>query len=141
MTCDHSCIAVHGWGSHALGGFKAHDDTYVWLRDSLAKDVPRLRVFVYGYASCLTSTDSISGIDDYADTLRRLLRDMRRQSQVGTTRLACISALTMKVGRLVSLVFIAHSLGGIVLKEVRPMRNICYSLLTGEGTCTDEGEF
>lgn len=82
LTCGHSCIAIHGWGSHPLGGFKAHDDTYVWLRDSLAKHVPRLRIFIYGYECDLTADDSISGVDDYADTLRRLLRDMRGQDKV-----------------------------------------------------------
>jgi hypothetical protein len=78
-----SCIAIHGWGSHAFGGFKAHNDTYMWLRDSLAVDVPRLRVFIYGYASSLTANDSIAGVDDYADTFRRLLRSMRKEYQVG----------------------------------------------------------
>lgn len=29
LTYGHSCIAIHGWGSHALGRFKAHEDTYV----------------------------------------------------------------------------------------------------------------
>jgi hypothetical protein len=86
LTCCQSCIAIHGWGSHPLGGFKTHDDTYMWLRDSLAQDVPRLRVFIYGYACDLTTADSISGVDDYADTLRRLLRDMRGQDKVESTR-------------------------------------------------------
>ncbi|KAE8440868.1 hypothetical protein EG329_006366 [Mollisiaceae sp. DMI_Dod_QoI] len=96
------CIAIHGWGSHPLGGFKAHDDTYMWLRDSLTKELPQLRVFIYGYACDLTTADSISGVDDYADTLRRLLRDMRGQ---------------YKTEQPVPLVFIAHSLGGMVLKQ------------------------
>jgi protein SERAC1 len=78
-----SCIAIHGWGSHAFGGFKAHNDTYMWLRDSLAVDVPRLRVFIYGYASSPAADDSIAGVDDYADTFRRLLRSMRKGYQVG----------------------------------------------------------
>jgi hypothetical protein len=83
LTYGHSCIAIHGWGSHALGGFKAYNNTYVWLRDSLAKDVPRLRVFIYRYACDLTTADSISEVNDYADTLRRLLRDIRGQDKVG----------------------------------------------------------
>jgi hypothetical protein len=31
LTYGHSCIAIHSWGSHALGGFKAYNNTYVWL--------------------------------------------------------------------------------------------------------------
>ena len=103
-----SCIAIHSWGSHAFGGFKAHNDTYMWLRDSLAVDVPRLRVFIYGYASSLTANDSIAGVDDYADTFRRLLRSMRREYQ---TRI--------QTQRITPLVFIVHSFGGLVLKQVR----------------------
>jgi hypothetical protein len=103
-----SCIAIHGWGSHAFGGFKAHNDTYMWLRDSLAVDVPRLRVFTYGYASSPTADDSIAGVDDYADTFRRLLRSMRREYQ---TRI--------QTQRITPLVFIVHSFGGLVLKQVR----------------------
>lgn len=83
LTCNHSCIVIHGWGSHPLGGFKAHDSCYVWLRDSLAKYLPSLRIFLYGYECDLTTADSISGVDDYADTLRWLLRDMRGRDEVG----------------------------------------------------------
>ncbi len=85
LTFSQSCVAIHGWGSHPLGGFKAHNDTYMWLRDSLAKDLPQLRVFIYGYACDLSTDDSISGIDDYADTLRRLLRGLRGEDQVKGT--------------------------------------------------------
>lgn len=139
LTCCQSCIAIHGWGSHPLGGFKVRDDTYMWLRDSLAKDIPRLRVFIYGYACDLTTADSISGVDDYADTLRRLLRDMRGQNTVEGTRTAWISTLTMKTGHPVPLVFIAHSLGGMVLKQVGLIRNK-WMLLTSEGIYKDERE-
>ena len=55
----------------------------MWLRDSLAKHLPPLRIFLYGYECDLTTADSISGVDDYADTLRRLLREMRGQDKVG----------------------------------------------------------
>jgi hypothetical protein len=111
----------------------------MWLRDSLAKDIPRLRVFIYGYACDLTPADSISGVDDYADTLRRLLRDMRGQNKVEGTRTAWISTLTMKTGHPVPLVFIAHSLGGMVLKQVGLIRNK-WMLLTSEGIYKDERE-
>lgn len=97
----------------------------MWLRDSLAKDVPRLRVFTYGYTCDITASDSVSGVDEYADTFRRLLRDMRRQCQVGITRLACVSSLTTKIGHPAPLIFIAHSLGGMVVKQVGHIRDKC----------------
>jgi hypothetical protein len=141
LTYGHSCIAIHGWGSHALGGFKAHDDTYVWLRDSLTKDVPRLRVFIYGYACDLTTADSISTVDDYADTLRRLLRDMRSQKKVG--------ALEIRLHIVADYEDRTSSTPGVHCSQ--PWRNSpqtgrfiikkCCFLLTVEGTYTDEGEF
>jgi hypothetical protein len=77
----------------------------MWLRDSLAREEPKLRVWIYGYESSLRSEESISDIFDYADTFRRLLGEMRKGGNKPS-----------KSPR--PLVFIVHSLGGIVFKEV-----------------------
>ena len=29
------CVAIHGWGGHALGSFRARHSLHTWLRDSL----------------------------------------------------------------------------------------------------------
>ncbi|KAJ4137869.1 hypothetical protein NW754_001514 [Fusarium falciforme] len=42
-------IAVPGLGSHALGSWKSPNSDDVWLRDFLRKDVPNIRVLLYGY--------------------------------------------------------------------------------------------
>src|SRR4051812_14120734 len=44
-----SVIAVSGLASHALGSFKAPNKSEVWLRDFLPRDVPSIRVLIYGY--------------------------------------------------------------------------------------------
>lgn len=78
-----SCIAIHGWGSHAFGGFKAtNDDTFMWLRDSLSRDMPQLRVWTYGYEFDLKAEDSIAGVDEYAESFRNHLRDFRKHAIV-----------------------------------------------------------
>jgi hypothetical protein len=42
---------------------------------------------------------------------------------------------------LVPLMFIAHSLGGLVLKQVMPIRNRCCSLLTSKNVYKNKEEF
>ncbi|CAG9985295.1 unnamed protein product, partial [Clonostachys byssicola] len=58
-------IAVHGLGSHAVGGFKSKGTNHVWLRDSLPHDIPNSRILLYGYDSSVMNKDhriSISGL-------------------------------------------------------------------------------
>lgn len=78
----YSCIAIHGWGSHAFGAFKAANEDFMWLRDRLPKDIPSLRMWSYGYDFGLQAEDSFAGMDDHADTFRHLLKDMRISTQV-----------------------------------------------------------
>jgi alpha-beta hydrolase superfamily lysophospholipase len=79
----------------------------MWLRDSVPVDFPQLRVWLYGYDSSLTDTDSVEDFYEYAQTLRRLLRGLRRKTKLGVNQGA------------IPIIFIAHSLGGLLLKEVR----------------------
>ena len=78
-----SCIAIHGWGGHPLGSFRDPKSSYLWLRDSLPRSFPQLRIWIYGYESNLLDPDSIGGIDEYAENFRRHLRILRRKTKVG----------------------------------------------------------
>ncbi|KAI9892636.1 MAG: hypothetical protein M1814_001329 [Vezdaea aestivalis] len=100
------CIVLHGWGGHAFGSFKSHKESeshYMWLRDSLPQRCPSLRVRLYGYGSKLHETNTNTGIYDYAASFRDKLRTLRRQ--------------TKKNGTLTPLIFIVHSLGGLILMD------------------------
>jgi hypothetical protein len=77
-----SLIAIHGWGSHPLGGFKAAKDPFVWLRDGLTRDHPEFRVYVYGYPCDPKNKNSNAGVYEYANTLFWLLKGIQRQDQV-----------------------------------------------------------
>lgn len=97
------CIVVPGWGGHALGSFRSHTSSYVWLRDSLPRHCPELRVWTYGYHSHLADTDASTDVYEFAERFRRRLRILRQQTKA------------IEKGR--PLIFIVHSLGGWVFKD------------------------
>lgn len=75
----------------------------MWLRDFVPLEWTNARVMSFGYESTFTLTQSVADIDDAAsDLLNRL--DGERQTPL----------LQKK-----PIVFIAHSLGSIVVKRVR----------------------
>ena len=97
------CIVVPGWGGHALGSFRSHSSSYVWLRDSLPRHCPELRVWTYGYRSHLADTDASADVYEFAERFRRRLRILRQQ--------------TKAIEKRRPLIFIVHSLGGWVFKD------------------------
>ncbi|KAB5522022.1 hypothetical protein GE09DRAFT_1293739 [Coniochaeta sp. 2T2.1] len=102
-------IAVHGLGGHAYGSFKERGGTYMWLEDSLPTDLfahgssagTIARVLLYGYDSHIEESDSFQGIRDLASKLRVSLRAIRKGNASHRP-----------------IIFIGHSLGGLLLKEL-----------------------
>ena len=94
-------IAVPGLGSHALGSFRLSEGIEVWLRDFLPKDIPIIRVLLYGYDTTLVGSDSKSSISDLGKALLESIRAYR--SETDTTRRPII--------------LLGHSLGGLLVKE------------------------
>ncbi|MCJ1306899.1 hypothetical protein MMC25_000543 [Agyrium rufum] len=97
------CILIHGLGGHALGSFRSSTDLHMWPRDSLPKHCPQLRVWIYGYRSKLQDAHSISDVYDHADDFRRSLRTLRNHTKANE--------------RQTPIIFIVHSLGGLILKD------------------------
>jgi hypothetical protein len=54
----------------------------MWLRDSLPKDCPELRVWTYGYDSKLDDKDNIGNHLEYAETFKRDLYNLRKWTGV-----------------------------------------------------------
>ncbi|KAK1999116.1 hypothetical protein LX36DRAFT_633060 [Colletotrichum falcatum] len=118
-------IAVPGLGSHPLGSWKSPCSDDVWLRDFLPKDVPNIRVLIYGYDTTLPGSRSKQSIEDLGGILVERLVAFRARD--GTTRRP--------------LIFIGHSLGGLLIKEaliharrrrdvaVADLAKACYALL------------
>ncbi|KAL1636989.1 hypothetical protein SLS58_009515 [Diplodia intermedia] len=95
--CVFDVVAIGGLNGHAFGSFKQSGRGHMWLRDDLPLDFEQARVFTYGYDTS-PEHDAFQNISDIAETFRKTLATLRRNA------------------RQTSLVFIAHSLGGIILK-------------------------
>lgn len=99
-------VAVHGLGGHYEKTWTPNSETpqqQNWLKDLLPSRVPNARVMSFGYNSAVAFSKSVGDISTFAEQLlnkviqkRRKLRNRRRP-----------------------IVFVCHSLGGIVLKRVR----------------------
>ncbi|KAL8365058.1 hypothetical protein RB595_004057 [Gaeumannomyces hyphopodioides] len=115
---DVDVIAVPGLGSHALGSWKSPNSDDVWLRDFLPKDMPNIRVLLYGYDTTLPGCRSKQSIEDLGATFLEQVIAFRAED--GTSRRPII--------------FIGHSLGGLLIKEAlvraRNRSNNAYSNLS-----------
>lgn len=95
-----SIIALSGLNGHAFGSFKKRGDSFMWLRDALPKDFPQARVLIHGQDTRLVNSTSFQNLLDLGEKFQSNLRAIR----------AYIDK---------PIVLIGHSLGGLILKEVR----------------------
>jgi hypothetical protein len=104
-------IALHGLNGHYWNTWTATSKSgkkYNWLADLSAK-IPDARVMSYGYNSAVQLSKSTASIGDFADSLLEELVSWRRSS----------------VEKKRPVIFICHSLGGIVFKQVTsPLPNL-----------------
>lgn len=100
-------VAVHGLGGNWLKSWESEKDNWNWVKSSIG---PRLleevgivaRILSFGYNSNIFATQSVNDIQQVAEILiegiYNAVRKMDNQSP--------------------TIVFIAHSLGGLVVKKV-----------------------
>ena len=74
-------FVVPGLGSHPLGSFRSGEGIDVWLRDFLPKDIPAIRVLLYGYDSTLMDGDSKSSISDLGKAFLESTRAFRSETR------------------------------------------------------------
>ena len=93
----------------------------MWLRDALPHQItqegenkPYARVMIFGYESSLSQSQSMQNLEDIATSFRSALLELT-------------SAAAPK-----PIMFIAHSLGGLIVKQVRLSRFVdaWFSILT-----------
>ncbi|KAI0476311.1 hypothetical protein GGR56DRAFT_693683 [Xylariaceae sp. FL0804] len=87
-------VLVHGLFGSRLGSWSKAG--ICWPRDFLGQDVPNARVIAWGWAGFLQAVD-----DNFAEAAAKLLTDVARV-RAGTKR---------------PIIFIAHGLGGLLVKE------------------------
>ncbi|KFY22657.1 hypothetical protein V493_06435 [Pseudogymnoascus sp. VKM F-4281 (FW-2241)] len=98
-------IAISGLGGNAFGSFKARDGQHMWLCDSLPRDLPGSQIMIYGYDTQLHGSTSFQDLESLASSLRASIAAQRTLGSIDAK------------SRTVPLVFIAHSLGGLIVKE------------------------
>ncbi|KAI9462626.1 hypothetical protein F5148DRAFT_1286402 [Russula earlei] len=89
-------IAIHGLNGHAFNSWTVDD--VMWLRDLLPEQVPDARVMLYGYTANLVDDTTVSRIKEHA---RLFIRSLQGLEEIEKRRV----------------IFICHSLGGLVLKQ------------------------
>ncbi|MCJ1309721.1 hypothetical protein MMC25_003381 [Agyrium rufum] len=92
-------VAVHGLQGDAYETWE-HDNGSLWLRDFLPQDLPLARIMTFGYDSTVAFSKSVAKIEDKALGL-----------------LNRISSKRLNDGSPKPIVFICHSLGGILVKK------------------------
>lgn len=120
-TVSNSIVAVHGLGGNYKRTWTGANSS-LWLRDFLPKQLKdgglAARVMSFGYDSNAALSRAVTDIDDTAADLLTRLDDARQSPE--------------EQGR--HIIFIAHSLGGIIVKKVSATRCLAWDgcwLLTG----------
>ncbi|KAL7895102.1 hypothetical protein HDV64DRAFT_287730 [Trichoderma sp. TUCIM 5745] len=107
--CTIDLIAVSGLGSHAFGSFKEKKGSHMWLRDSLAHDIPNMRILIYGYDTQMHGSTSFANLDDLANEFQERIKSIRSYPRLKRSKISSTSPER-------PLILIGHSLGGIIIK-------------------------
>jgi hypothetical protein len=120
-----SIIAISGLGGHAYGSFKERGGEHMWLSDSLQRDLPMARIILYGYESGLANSSGFQNLDDLGNALQKALQTLYGRSEVCKSLpcsfLRCLHYADYRYSHQLikkPIIFIAHSLGGLIVKEV-----------------------
>ncbi|KAI0971965.1 hypothetical protein F4678DRAFT_430685 [Xylaria arbuscula] len=102
LSHKYDCIAISGLASHPFGSWqpKSSDKTFMWIRDALPKHIHGIRTVVYGYETRLAESQSIEHVTDLASKL-----------------IALLIAYGWGLRCSKPVIFLAHSLGGLVLRD------------------------
>ncbi|KAH7327155.1 ankyrin repeat-containing domain protein [Rhexocercosporidium sp. MPI-PUGE-AT-0058] len=99
-------IAIHGITGDAYSTWTNKDSSYFWLRDSLPREFPGARIYSFGYRADVIFSRDTGDFDGFARDLLEEIYD---------TRLS-------KEDKRRPLIFVCHSMGGIVVKKAL---NVC----------------
>jgi len=119
LLMSRSIVAVHGLDGKREKSWTAKNNVN-WLQDLLPTDIPQARIFSWGYEAITHSTSSIKTQTIY-DHARNLVSDLCRErglTEVPQAYLGTVHELNNAQTRRRPIIFVAHSLGGVVVKSV-----------------------
>lgn len=102
QASDVDIIAIHGLNGHPLKSFTSLSTGCCWIKDFLPHDLPRCRIFTFGYESSLFGSSAAASHANFYDISRNLCESLLLELGDKPTR---------------PLVFVAHSIGGLVVKR------------------------
>ncbi|KAG9190339.1 hypothetical protein G6011_08427 [Alternaria panax] len=92
-------VAIYGLNGNSYLSWTHEKTSVLWLKDLLPSDLPRARIFTYGYPAELSFSKSVSDIVDFSRGLLAALHSgLTQSSEAGPRRL---------------IIFVCHSLGGL----------------------------
>ncbi|KAN0079157.1 Alpha/Beta hydrolase fold [Elaphomyces granulatus] len=94
-------VAVHGLNGDAKRTWTHRETNALWLQDFLPRDVKNIRVMSFGYSASAAFGNTTATIADHAKDLLACLVDKREEEDEKTR----------------PIIFVGHSLGGIVIKQ------------------------
>ncbi|KAI0100718.1 hypothetical protein F4776DRAFT_658252 [Hypoxylon sp. NC0597] len=102
----YDCIVLSGLGSHPFGSWQPHGQSksFMWVRDELSHFLPSIRFVLYGYDTTLSPSNSFQTVPDLGNSL------------IGVLRAHGWTSPSAK-----PLLFLAHSLGGVIVKQALVM--------------------
>ncbi|KAK1762095.1 ankyrin repeat protein [Phialemonium atrogriseum] len=103
------CVVVSGLSSHPFGSWKERGGQFMWLVDDNDAYPDNVRMLLYGYDTSLVASKSFQDITDIGERLALSVKSVRKPPR-NKTRIE-------PRPRPRPIVFIAHSLGGLVVKE------------------------
>ena len=115
----HSIVAIHGLDGKREKTWTAKNNVN-WLQDLLPTDIPQARIFSWDYEANPHNNSPIKGYTIY-DHGRNLVSDLcgeREMTEVRKEYVCMIHKLSDEQTRRRPIIFVAHSLGGVVVKSV-----------------------
>ncbi|OCK78307.1 hypothetical protein K432DRAFT_302274, partial [Lepidopterella palustris CBS 459.81] len=98
-----SIVAIHGLNGHPETTWTASNGAH-WIRTFLSADLPNARILTWGYDADMHNKDRVSSLT-LSDHARNLITNLYEKRETTKTSERPI-------------IFIAHSLGGIIVKSV-----------------------
>lgn len=120
MLAACSVVAIHGLGGGPVATWTEPETKTFWLKDFLPTNLSSARIMTFGYNADAAFSSTLGDIDAHATDLLVNVVDKREGSDVSCSIMylgsPLLKVLLQEQQR--PIIFVAHSLGGIIVKQV-----------------------